>query len=246
LGELYRELMDLEAVFDQVEFDLRKNTIAVVTPPITLEDIFLGPFEIRLRLGTGGQRPAYSVLALEPTPASANRDVTHPHVQRERLCEGDGRAPIRLALEQGRLVDFFQIVTQVLQTYNPGSAYVSLDNWFGGTCADCGRSSDDDGSYACEHCDSSLCGDCQRSCEGCLTGYCTQCIGYCEACEQDYCAGCRTECNTCGVSCCARCLEEKLCPQCRPERSTAAEEEPPAPVGVLTCPNPLVSLRSHT
>ncbi len=41
------------------------------------------------------------------------------------------------ALTEGRLLDFFMIVRQVLQTYSPDSPYVSLDDWYGRQCSDC-------------------------------------------------------------------------------------------------------------
>ena len=40
------------------------------------------------------------------------------------------------ALRAGRLLDFFQIVSRILETYNSGSAYVSLSHWNGSPCAD--------------------------------------------------------------------------------------------------------------
>ena len=39
---------------------------------------------------------------LDANPADANHSVTHPHVQDEAVCEGEGRQPVRRALEQGR------------------------------------------------------------------------------------------------------------------------------------------------
>jgi hypothetical protein len=64
--------------------------------------------------------------------------VTHPHVCNGQLCEGDGAAPIKAALGSGRLLDFFVLVGQILETYNDASAHVTLDNWEGRSCNDCG------------------------------------------------------------------------------------------------------------
>ena len=89
-----------------------------------------------------------------PIPLRSNEDVTHPHVSDEAVCEGDGRVPIRKALEQGRLLDFFVIVRNLLQTYNSGSPFVSLDDWEGIRCADCGASAGEDERWTCVKCES--------------------------------------------------------------------------------------------
>ena len=110
--------------------------------PITLEDVYLGEFEIRLdvfRLSELSSRIPYTVIALHPHPASSSDDVTHPHVSGRHLCEGDGSAAIRAALSHGRLFDFFSMVLGVLRTYNSDSPYVRLEDWNGVSCYDCGR-----------------------------------------------------------------------------------------------------------
>ena len=62
-----------------------------------------GAFEIRLDWRLSGLvHTAYRVVALDPNPAAASDDVTHPHVQNEQLCEGEGRAAIRAALAECR------------------------------------------------------------------------------------------------------------------------------------------------
>ena len=57
------------------------------------------------------------MIALDPSPAASNSETTHPHVQTNQLCEGDGRSAIRHAMREGRLLDFFVLVRQILQTY---------------------------------------------------------------------------------------------------------------------------------
>ena len=66
------------------------------------------------------------MIAEDPHPAHSDDSVTHPHVQSEGVCEGDAKLPIRNALSQLRLLDFFQIVGSLLRTYNSGSPYVAL------------------------------------------------------------------------------------------------------------------------
>ena len=138
--DIYADLIALHDEFDELSFDQRGRTLSVTTEPITLEGVHLGPFEIRLDwddLVEGGQ-DNYRVIALDSNPAASNDSVTHPHVQDEVVCEGDGRQPIRHALQQGRLLDFFVIVANLLRTYNTGSPYVLLSEWHGIPCASCG------------------------------------------------------------------------------------------------------------
>ena len=158
--------------------------LSVTTDRIVLEDIYLGPLQIRLdwqRLGLSSQ--PYRVVALDPHPAAKSDDITHPHVQDEQLCEGEGRSAIRAALAECRLHDFFLLVSQVLHTYGQGSAYVELDDWDGVPCEECGASLDEDDRYCCQRCEATLCGGCSVSCQDCGDSYCSGCIGQCAACD---------------------------------------------------------------
>jgi len=134
---LIDELDGLQKEFGDIEFEASNNTISVVTEPITLEDIYLGPFKIQLEINKLNQlynSSPYLVIALEPNPAATDDTVTHPHVSGEKLCEGDGSVAIRTALEEGRICDFFTIVRSILNTYSPDSPYVSLDDWVRFVC----------------------------------------------------------------------------------------------------------------
>ena len=134
LSLLVEELDQVREEFGSIDFDKAENTLSIVTDPIALEDVALGPFRIQLKLDKLSElykdRP-YRVIALNPNPAATDEEVTHPHVSGERLCEGDGYVAISSALEQGRLCDFFTMVRSILNTYNPDSPYVSLDDWSG-------------------------------------------------------------------------------------------------------------------
>ena len=137
LSEVYAELIQIEQEFGEIKFDPNEKTISVITEPITLDDIPFGPFEIKLFIGQIHKLytdSPYRVIALEPNPAGADDSVTHPHVSSERLCEGDGHVSIKRALEQGRFCDFFTMIVGVLQTYNPDSPYISLDDWCDSFC----------------------------------------------------------------------------------------------------------------
>jgi len=150
VGEVYREIMALYDEFADVEMDLDSHEIVVTTDRIVLEGIDLGPFAVRLNWDQLGRSHPYRVVALDPHPAAANDEVTHPHVQGEHLCEGEGRASIQAALAEGRLLDFFLVVHRLLQTYARGSAYVELTAWEGVACDDCGASTYEDNRYYCQ------------------------------------------------------------------------------------------------
>jgi hypothetical protein len=223
-ADIYRDLLSLDDEFAEVHCDLKLQSLSVVTEPIELEDVYLGPFEIRLQWKYA--ELGYTVIARDPQPSARSSDVTHPHVDHEHLCEGDGRVPIRNALRQGRLADFFVIVRQVLETYNPSSAYVSLDQWFSGDCPDCGGELYDDDSSGCEHCGNSFCSSCIRDCRACDAVGCGNCQTTCPVCDEAVCQGCLSECELCHETLCIRCRNDESCSVCktRKEQEQAAAE----------------------
>jgi len=72
------------------------------------------------------------------------------------VCEGDGAAAIKAALEEGRLCDFFSMVGSILNTYNPDNPYVALSDWDGVACYECGYVMDYESSYYCTYCDNAV------------------------------------------------------------------------------------------
>ncbi|MEQ8788679.1 MAG: hypothetical protein RIC55_20380 [Pirellulaceae bacterium] len=231
--QIYHDLLALHQEFHAVEIDLRQRKITCQTAPIELDDLYLGPFNIILSLDVMCDGDPYQVVAIDPFPADANSNVTHPHVEGDRLCEGDARAPIQRALRQGRLFDFFLIVRQTLETYNPGSAYVDLEEWTGPRCEDCdGRAADP---FTCQGCSATLCDECVFECVGCNAIACGACKTICEACHEPYCSECLTPCRTCKTSICEECSTNGQCPDCdRKEEAdqTATAEQPTAGAAV--------------
>lgn len=216
LRTLFDELNQLQEEFARIEFG-EENTLSVITEPIELEGIYLGPFEIKLymdKISDLHKDLPYYCIALDPNPAATNDEVTHPHVSNERLCEGDGVITIRAALEQGRLVDFFTMVKTILNTYNPDSPYVSADDWEGVACYDCGYVVSDDNRYYCYRCENDYCSECSTYCHDCDETICLGCAGKCEICDEPICSGCIRECAECGLHICQRCMIEDLCPDC--------------------------------
>jgi hypothetical protein len=220
LRTIFNELCALPSEFDGFSIDSAGATVSVTTGRVVLEDIALGPFEIRLHWQRIGEGRCYEVIAIEPNPARESQDVTHPHVRDEHLCEGDGQEAIRRALVAGRLSDFFQIVAQILNTYNGGSAYVSLSDWEGIACSDCGRFVSDDDRSSCERCDNDLCIECLEPCAGCEYRYCHSCTDPCQTCDARLCVSCRRTCDGCDRVCCANCLSENdLCGECQEQEN---------------------------
>jgi hypothetical protein len=223
-SEIFRDLLAMDEEFDEIETDLKTHEICATTETIVLEGIRLGAFQIRLdwqQLGRGHH--PYRVVALDPHPAARNEDVTHPHVQGEQLCEGEGRAAIAAALAECRLSDFFLLVSQLLHTYGRGNAYVELSHWEGVPCDDCGQSVDEDERYYCHRCDNTLCDSCAATCEQCQRSYCAACLQKWPTCGWDYCASCLRACPVCSKRFCEDCREGDLCRSCYEQQR---QEEP--------------------
>jgi hypothetical protein len=229
LSELVRELEATAVEFGGIEFNAEENSLGAVTSPITLQDIHLGPFRIALfldRLADMYKGTCYYVFALEPNPAATDDAITHPHVSNDVVCEGDGAAAIRAALEEGRLCDLFMMVRGILETYNPDSPYVSLAEWSGIPCYECGYMMDSESSDYCSFCEHTVCEECAAVCASCAEVVCQSCAGTCEICEQSLCPQCaKTKCNECESVCCESCLDDGLCPECREERKSDEKPE---------------------
>ncbi len=229
INDLYADLVTLYREFDDVRFHRREHMLSVVTEPLELEGVYLGTFEIRLDWGklTEGHPHNYRVFALDANPAATNDCVTHPHVQDEVVCEGAGHLPIRKALEQGRLLDFFELVASLLRTYNSASPFVSLPNWYGVECADCGDTICDDERYSCEKCETIVCGECYFSCSDCDGIFCVECVTSCEECCEKRCNSCSKQCSHCGKEFCQDCLDDQeRCSDCHDQQTEEQGLEP--------------------
>jgi hypothetical protein len=213
-SDTYRDILVLYDEFEEVEIDLDEHTLSVTTDCIVLEYITFGRFEIKLDWRHLNTSPAYRVVALDPNPAARRDDVTHPHVQDEQLCEGEGRSAVQAALAECRLYDFFLLISQLLHTYGKGSAYVELDNWDNIPCEDCGSSVDGDDRYYCQHCEITLCSGCAVPCSGCGEHHCMGCLDKCAACGEEHCSSCLKTCSVCHKRFCDDCMEAGLCRSC--------------------------------
>lgn len=226
--DLLAEFNQLEDEFCCVKFDFENKTLSVTTESISLDDIYLGEFKIQLyidKLTEAHRMSPYYVIALDPHPAATSSDVTHPHVSNDILCEGDGHVAICTALQQGRFCDFFTMIVSILNTYNPDSPYVPLNEWEGRPCFDCGFICDSDESYYCSCCDNDFCSECSSYCRMCEETICLGCGSTCDGCDSMICSRCVQECSECGCNCCDQCIENGICNQCQEERDNNEEEQ---------------------
>jgi hypothetical protein len=228
-GFLLDELRQLQQEFGNLVINPKCGQIAVTTDPIRLEGRYLGPFRIELyidrlsdRMGSG----AFDCVATDPHPAAGNEETTHPHVKSNNLCAGEATVPIQAALRQGRIADAFSLINSVLNTYNPGSPYVSLDDWEGIACGDCGATTDRDELFSCDACESVICEHCISSCEACDQSVCQACLQRESRGKRYLCPACRTECSRCGGTVAESDVDEAgLCPQCQEEDREAQDQK---------------------
>ena len=228
--EIATDLAALREEFSDVSLSGIDQQIGVLIEPIELEGTSLGRFRIVLRWNEIRSYRAYDVVATEPCPAQDNDEVTHPHVRDGELCEGEGAAPIKAALSQGRIFDFFLLVRQILETYNPGSAHIALGQWDGVSCSECGGRMSSDERSSCERCNAALCGECSSSCQGCERYVCTGCANECTSCDENFCASCLRMAAGSNQGLCQSCLETNQEDECDdvpklPEETAVAEPQ---------------------
>ena len=230
LSGIAAELYALQQEFDDVEFNGEEDALCVVTEPITLEDIYLGRFRIALYLQSLRelyQKTPYFVMAIDPHPAATDDAVTHPHVSNDVVCEGDGAAAIKAALETGRLTDFFTMVRSILTTYNPDSPYVSLADWHGVPCYECGYVMDSESSYYCVPTAKMLFATSVRPSAPVAVRWCARAVLACvKSARVRYVrSALKSKCSECESVCCESCLDDGLCPDCKEERDNHEEEQ---------------------
>lgn len=223
-AEIFRDLRALHHEFVDVGCDLTAGTLWVVTDSIVLRRVELGRFKIELDFRSLQAFQPYRVIAQQPkTPAGFPR-VTHPHVQEDLICEGNGRGAIQATLRSGRIYDFFQIVARLVATYNSGSAFVQLTAWEGVCCTSCGDNVPADDLIRCDRCEKDLCAECASDCKTCGYCFCHECSSSCGGCGGPVCGNCRRKCSQCGSVVCCQCGKDGLCPDCHPSTQENHDE----------------------
>lgn len=188
-AQVYRDLDALDHEFVTVTIDAPEHTVTVETDRIVLDGLDLGPFEIVWKWSRLDD--PLRVIAQEPDWSQNGDEVCHPHVRGEELCVGDAQPALGEAFRSGRVFDAFLILRQVLQTYNPQSAYAAVDQWHGNTCTGCATGVAEDDTWWCTFCNDALCDECHRSCDACGNPLCHTCGLSCPECETFVCPSCR-------------------------------------------------------
>lgn len=231
---LLAELRQLRDEFEHVAIDSDndgEDRIRVETDPIVLEGLSLGRFSIELLVRQLGERldpSCFRCLALEPNVSQANEFVTHPHVSDGGLCAGDATVPIALALQEGRLCDAFLTVRSVLSHYNPGSAYVRIEDWDGACCPDCQSTVAPHELYHCQACGRDVCDECMGMCDVCECSCCRSCLAYDSVSRRECCPDCREHCALCRRIVAADDLDatSRRCPDCLGQRHSSESQLP--------------------
>lgn len=227
--DLVLDLVGIQEEFAACEFDLKHNGLVVTTEEIVLNDHPFGAYTIRV--GVPNAKDSHFTLEVESVDeiaASNNSSVCHPHVSGGSLCLGEGRVPFEAAERDGRILDMLLIVKQVLETYNEHSAYVTLADWFGASCPECGDSVPEYSGSSCANCDSTCCDNCTYLCARCEEAFCNDCLGTCWKCDDSFCLRCLSRCGDCDDRFCNDCLDEnQTCDRCKAEKEVDEVEENP-------------------
>ena len=218
--DIYADIKAVEEEFGGYKWDHVTERLSVTTESINLLDISLGRFKINLKLPhfatpTDSDGGVY-VEALTPNCSCGH---SHPHVSEAGyVCLGDGVHSVRKALAEGRVLDYFIILKQLLNSYDAEGSYTRLEHWGEEDddricCSDCGYDTTD--YFYCDSCDCSYCDECYGSCEGCDELICDTCRMACTDCSTGLCPGCNmTGCKDCSNPLCETCSSKESCEDC--------------------------------
>ena len=208
----------------RLEFTKEHRCIVVRTKPVIFhfddKELNFGEFDIKLFAGKDGAYQTY-YLCKPVTPFLNKSGRSHPHLSDFSLCEGEGRAAIAEALRASRFVDFFQIISSILDTFNSGGAYDPLERWAfpeddEQMCYSCDENVDD--IYHCAACEHDFCSECAFSCLSCQVDFCTECRtnSSCSDCGNTLCGDCYFTCKACEQDFCRLCImhSQRLCEAC--------------------------------
>ncbi len=205
--EIFADLQALCDEFPSVTLDLHRGELTVETHSIVLEEIDLGPFAIVLTLAPSKPTLTYAVFARQPHPPTVTTRRLIRMFVTTRFAKAKGDHPSTQRSPKG-LFDFFVLVRQILETYNPASAFVRLSDWQGVSCTECGQFDRAEELTYCHECETDLCYDCAIACEECGRDGCSRCQRSCHDCQRDLCEACIGTCPACAERICSECLED--------------------------------------
>jgi hypothetical protein len=126
LPEIIEEIRAINSNWPDVSF--RNNKLYIKITKVILSDdnesVNLGDFNMVFDV--------HNRLTVESIDQiTAKEGACHPHINgSNELCTGDGQDAMSMALDQGRLEDYFRIVESIVRTYNDDSPYTHLREWY--------------------------------------------------------------------------------------------------------------------
>jgi len=222
LRQLIEEIDVISKRWDDIKY--KDGRLSILVKSIILDDdeenVNLGNFRISIDI----IEPINSLRIIAVTGEESYNGFFHPHVADEELCEGNGQYSLSLAIDQGRLEDYFDLVEKILRTYNPESPHTPLSSWYSPDregsfyCVCCEEWKDEYDQVSCDGCDSIQCANCADGamCDTCEQWYCDNCIQSCNCCHAPMCNECTLICEDCSDQICSECLS--TCNSCGSDR----------------------------
>ncbi len=197
MREVIRDLEKL-AIDGNIFFDRTGEKMIFISDNIILEEVEFGRFEIRVPISL--QMHNLRVVAITPNICPDNTNITHPHVLGDNLCLGAGQRALKLAFQEGRIIDIIEMINSILRCYNCNDAHQMIQTW--------------KGTVLCRNCDEHTLEEEMMGCDGCQNVFCTSCISKCEDCDKFYCDDCIcTSCSDCSILLCEGCTNR--CHKCQ-------------------------------
>jgi len=227
-------------------YEVRPESLYVVTKHITLEDIELGQFGIEIKPWKWPTVTDY----IDSNPCPSKPEAYHPHVSEGLICYGHGETVMNRAINMCNLGSIVEITLAVLNTLGP-EPYTHLEAWTDEACSHCGEAMDyvcdgcgevvcgcESVSHVCALCDKILCFNCARKHPTENSYTCPECEVVCQICSEIlwgrihnhyYCEhpGCETGINEHRGYMHSRCANFSKCSHCNGAR---------CPTHVTQCP----------
>ena len=160
-------LANLAGLYTEAEL-VNGNSYRVrwILPNVELEGVWIGDLEVELTLDTF--KVKVWNLSIDTEEKGGH---PHPHVSGSgEICWNGYHEEAETYHRAGEFLALKDLIDNLLQTYNPESPYINLEDWengFGASCSVCGdRFSEDELSWS-EACEGDLCESCRAWCDHC-------------------------------------------------------------------------------
>jgi len=253
--DIYIDLMSLRKDNGNLRLDFQNACVETTLGPIILVDegsghtVNLGYFTLRLAWSTiAADRQAgaavFIVVAENPvyptdSDGATRNTITHPNIMNESMCSGEGTESIRVAINQGRIGDAFDLATAIVRTYGAASPFRSLASWKGhnyrlpvpppapppappAPTADPGRTNTltpptirvppdpPRDTVTCTVCHRPRTRVTTVTCATCASAICPGCAASCGTCEASVCLTCAARCPVCERIACGGCRQSVI------------------------------------